>query len=282
MRSLRVGLGKSSDVIAGEGRSEDLETTQCSRMRWGKPLGSRRKNTSGYGLFFLALWARQLCDALTEMKDRVASQGEEGIIRGMKSWKDLGQAELCKPWWRCTTGEKRFSRESLCGPICWSSSCSGSVSWWYNRVQDLVSWKLQEAVRHKLSSCLGIKHLSPDDWGFCFMEKMQRNRKEFPDSTTISIFTCMPFLLLQLQDGLCSAWARYPTLGFKLSHWVGDIVLMTFSFQHCMAPVNSKFTTCVSIIREFWKTNHNTFASFPSPRLPHQSVRTSLPSLSRK
>lgn len=39
-----------------------------------------------------------------------------------------------------------------------------------------------------------------------------------------------------------------------------------------MAPVNNKFTTCVSIIREFCKTNYNTFASFPSPRFPYQSV----------
>lgn len=159
-------------------------------MRWGKPLGSRRKNRSGYGLFFWDLGARQHCDGLTEIS--VASQGQEGIIRGMKTWKDLGHAELCKPWWTCSTGEKRFSRESSCGPICWSSRCFGSVSWWYNHVQVLVLWKLQEAVSHRLSSRLRVKHLSPDDLGFYFMEKMQRMRKEFPDSTTISIFTCMP------------------------------------------------------------------------------------------
>lgn len=84
--------------------------------------------------------------------------------------------ELCKPWWRYSAGGKHFSRESLCGPICWSSRCFGSVSWWYNHVQVLVSWKLQEAVSHRLSSRLGIKHLSPDDLGFYFMEKMQRMR----------------------------------------------------------------------------------------------------------
>lgn len=49
-----------------------------------------------------------------------------------------------------------------------------------------------------------------------------------------------------------------------------------------MAPVNNKFTTPDSIIREFCKTNGNTVASFPLSGLPHQPMGTSLLSLSRE
>lgn len=149
-------------------------------------------------------------------------------------------------------------------------------------MQVLVLWKLQEAVSHRLSSRLRVKHLSPDD--FLLHGENAEDEERVPRFHNYQHLRlhAMPFLSLQLQDGLCSAWARYHNLGFKLSHWVGDVVLMTFCFQHCMAPVNNKFTTCVSIIREFCKTNYNTFASFPSPRLPHRSVCTSLLSLSRK